>query len=473
MLEGIAPDGGLYVTDAISRLSVSLSDVVAGSYLSNARLVLGKLLDDLTADEIATCVARAYGSTFDTPEVTPVTPMGQDWLLELSHGPTCAFKDVALQMLPKLLSVARADEDEQVLVVTATSGDTGKAALEGFADVPGTQICVFYPAGGVSDVQRLQMVTQTGSNVLVYGVNGNFDDVQTAVKQLFADEALAGRLAARKVRLSSANSINIGRLAPQVVYYFDAYAQLVRKGAVQLGQEVEFCVPTGNFGNVLAGYYAKLMGLPVSRFIVASNSNDVLTDFITSGTYDRSRPFWRTISPSMDILVSSNLERLLWLLSDGDVELVAHLMHRLAEDGSYTVPGSVFTKLRQSFACGKANDSQTMEAIRHTWQQTRVLLDTHTAVAKHVADAKERTGAARVVLMTASPFKFPTDVLTALGGHVGKSGFDDMDELERISGIAAPSQLSVLRSTPEIHKGICDVPQMRGVVEAMAMRATL
>ena len=295
ILTGIAPDGGLYVSDQLDANKIDLARIAGQSYHATARDVLGALLTDYTADEVATCVAGAYADNFDTPAVTPLTPLGADWLLELYHGPTSAFKDVALQMLPRLMSVAREGKGQNIMIVTATSGDTGKAALEGFADVPGTGVTVFYPDGKVSDIQHLQMTTQRGANVAVAGIRGNFDDAQTQVKRIFADAEINARLAEAGTVLSSANSINVGRLVPQVTYYMDAYAQLVKRGAIALGDEVDYCVPTGNFGDVLAGYYAKCLGLPVGKLIVASNTNKVLTDFIETGTYDRRRDFVKTI----------------------------------------------------------------------------------------------------------------------------------------------------------------------------------
>lgn len=473
ILEGIAADGGLYVSDQLGEAKLDLATVCSQDYHANARLVLGTLLPDYTPDEIAQSVSAAYGPRFDTPLVTPVTRVGSDWLLELFHGPTSAFKDVALQMLPQLMARAQRSRaaGERVMIVTATSGDTGKAALDGFADVAGTGVTVFYPAGKVSDIQRLQMVTQRGGNVAVCGIRGNFDDAQTEVKRIFADEALRTRLAGRSVVLSSANSINVGRLAPQVTYYFDAYAQLVRAGALAQGDEVDFCVPTGNFGDVLAGYYAKRMGLPVGRLIVASNSNNVLTDFITTGTYDRERDFVKTISPSMDILVSSNLERLLYYLSDGDCDYVAHLMVRLAERGSYTVSDEVIARLQETFSCGFATDAQTREAIRYTWEGSHVLIDPHTAVAKHVLDDRHHSGRQHVCLATASPFKFSSDVLAALGEPTdGLGDFQCMDRLAALTGLTPPAQLSGLRDLPELHQDVCDRDQMGAFVEAACAR---
>ena len=472
ILEGIAHDGGLFVADGLGAHRLDVASTVRQDYAANARLVLSTLLDDFSADEIAGCVERAYGSSFDSPAVTPVTPIGADWLLELYHGPTSAFKDVALQMLPQLMGVARGEGGKDVMIVCATSGDTGKAALEGFADKPGIGVTVFYPAGKVSDIQHLQMVTQRGSNVSVCGIEGNFDDAQTEVKRIFADTGLAERLSARGKCLSSANSINVGRLVPQVVYYFDAYAQLVRKGVLDVGEQVDFCVPTGNFGDVLAGYYAKRLGLPVRTFVVASNSNDVLVDFISTGTYDRRRPFMKTISPSMDILVSSNLERLLFYLSEGDCELVASLMDELAERGAYTIPGPMAERLHATFACGRATDDETRSAIRRSWEDDRVLIDPHTAVGKHVLDQRERDGVTRVCLSTASPYKFCSDVLSALGENVsGMDGFACMDALASLTGTVPPAPLSALRSAQARFSDVIDIEQMGAYVEGACERA--
>ncbi len=471
ILEGIASDGGLFVRDDVAEGVPSLASLMSGTYQDRARAVLGHLLDDFSAEEIDGCVKAAYGENFDSAAVTPVTPCGNDWVLELWHGPTSAFKDVALQMLPQLMRVSREGDGRGVMIVTATSGDTGKAALAGFADVEGTGVTVFYPHGKVSDIQRLQMATQSGDNVAVCAIEGNFDDAQTEVKHIFADEALRERLAEKNVVLSSANSINVGRLVPQVTYYFDAYAQLVEAGAIKLGDQIDFCVPTGNFGDVLAGYYAKLMGLPVRKLIVASNANDVLTDFITTGTYDRQRPFHKTISPSMDILVSSNLERLLFYLSDGDCELVASLMADLAEKGSYTVPAPLLEKLHETFACGRADDEATRATIRETWEKHHVLLDPHTAVAKNALDGFEADGVARVVLSTASPYKFSADVLAALGQDIEDlDGFACMDKLAELTDTKAPAGLWNLRNADERFADVVGVDEMNSYVENNAVR---
>lgn len=471
ILQGIAEDGGLFVTDDLADKHVDLATVCGQGYQENALLVLTRLLDDYTIPEISHCVDKAYGRTFDDPRVTPLTPIGDDWLLELHHGPTSAFKDVALQMLPQLMSLAQGADGEKIMIVCATSGDTGKAALAGFAGIDDIAVTVFYPDGKVSDIQRLQMVSQPGDNVCVCAIKGNFDDAQTEVKNIFADHGLAARLAEHTKVLSSANSINVGRLVPQVVYYFDAYAQLVAKGAVSIGDEVDFCVPTGNFGDVLAGYYAKMLGLPVRTFVVASNSNDVLVDFIRTGTYDRRRPFVKTISPSMDILVSSNLERLLFYLSGCDVELVSSLMRDLAEKGCYTIPTSMADKLRETFACGRANDDETRQAIRDAWDNHHVLIDPHTAVGMHVLSERPREGRARICLSTANPYKFPADVLRALGRGVdGRDGFRCMDELAELTGIAAPRNLSALRDASTRFSDVVEVSGMSAYVEQACAR---
>ncbi len=466
ILEGIAPDGGLFVSDGAFDDLVELSDMLAGTYEEHAAEILGRLLCDFSAQELSGCVRRAYGSTFSSPAVTPVTPVGDDFLLELYHGPTSAFKDVALQMLPQLMGVARQGDGRDIMIVCATSGDTGKAALAGFAGVEGCGVTVFYPHGKVSDVQQLQMATQTGHNVEVCAVEGNFDDAQSEVKRIFGDRQLAGRLEAQGCVLSSANSINIGRLAPQVVYYFDAYGQLAKEGALKLGDPVDFYVPTGNFGDVLAGYYAKRLGLPVGRLYVCSNANDVLCDFLETGVYDRRRDFHKTISPSMDILISSNLERLLYYASDGDVELVSSLMDSLAKDGVYQVPQPVMDTIRETFSGGKATDQETRATIARAWNETGVLIDPHTAVAKTVLDATEPEGRVRVVLSTASPYKFSAEVLRALDpAATFADGFKAMDRLAALTHTQPPAQLSGLRSLPVRFTQVVERPAMTQVVE--------
>ena len=481
---GIAPDGGLFVSDELGDVQVPLDGLADKGYLELAREVLGALLTDYSADEIAACVTEAYEGTFASDEVTPVVALDGSGIssdgapasvLELWHGPTSAFKDVALQMLPRLMARTSADDEgaaEKIMIVTATSGDTGKAALAGFADAPGCGITVFYPEGKVSRVQELQMSTQAGANVSVCAVRGNFDDAQSAVKRIFADRDLAERLAASGVQLSSANSINVGRLVPQVVYYFAAYAQLLRAGSIAAGDAVEFCVPTGNFGDILAGYYAKRLGLPVAKLIVASDANNVLYDFLTTGTYDRERPFFTTTSPSMDILVSSNLERMLYYLSDGDCELVADLMGKLASEGSYTLPAGLLARIQELFGCGWASEDEVAAAIKDCWDACGYLIDPHTACGYHVMrEAPAAEGArARVLLSTASPYKFPRVVAESLGLTCPDDDFACMDVLERATGTCAPAQLAELQEKPVLHDAVVGVDDMGAFVEAAAAK---
>lgn len=475
---GIAPDGGLFVSDALGSEKLDVTGLAEQSYADIANSVLQLLLPDYTADEIAACVHEAYDGTFASAEVIPLVPLvgheadegRQPFVLELFHGPTSAFKDVALQMLPRLMARTGSASDtpaESIMIVTATSGDTGKAALAGFADAPGTGITVFYPEGKVSRVQELQMTTQTGGNVSVCGVRGNFDDAQSAVKRIFADRELAERLTERGVVLSSANSINVGRLVPQVVYYFAAYAQLLRAGAIEAGDEVEFCVPTGNFGDVLAGYYAKLLGLPVAKLIVASDKNNVLYDFLTTGVYDRKRPFFTTISPSMDILISSNLERMLYYLSDGDCELVASLMEQLAHEGRYEVPAELLARIQEVFACGWADEDEVRAAIGSCWRDHRYVIDPHTACGYHVLGQVPAAPAARarVLLSTASPYKFPRAVAESLGLDVPADDFACMEVLAKATGTTPPVQLATLQQAAVLHDDVVDVDGMASYVE--------
>ncbi len=481
--QGLAPDGGLYVSDDLGSAKVDVDGLAELDYAAIARTVLGLLLPDYTADEIAACVDEAYTGTFASPEVTPVVPLAKApgeaadpraYVLELYHGPTSAFKDVALQMLPRLMARAQATTGagEKIMIVTATSGDTGKAALAGFADAPGCGITVFYPEGKVSRVQELQMTTQAGNNVAVAAVRGNFDDAQSAVKRIFADRALAARLAEAGIVLSSANSINVGRLVPQVVYYFAAYAQLLRAGAIAAGDAVEFCVPTGNFGDVLAGYYAKLLGLPVTKLVVASDKNNVLFDFLTTGVYDRNRPFFTTTSPSMDILISSNLERMLYYLSGGDCELIARLMADLAETGRFEVPAELLAKIQETFACGWADEDEVAGAIAASWRDNSYLIDPHTACGYRVQEKLPAAAgsAARVLLSTASPYKFPRAVLEALGEDVPADDFACMRKLEEVTDTCAPAQLAALETAEERFSDVVDVPGMGAYVEEAALK---
>ena len=469
VLEGIAPDGGLYICDPAS-LDFDWQGALRLDTLSMAAKILSALLPDFP--DMEDIVRKSYAGKFPTADLTPLVPVGDKYVLELYHGPTSAFKDVALSVLPRLIGAAAKAEGMQgdVVILTATSGDTGKAALEGFHDVKGTRIIVFYPYGGVSAVQQAQMATQTGDNVKVCAVRGNFDDAQTGVKQVFA--ACKGR-DLQGAMLSSANSINIGRLAPQVVYYFRAYGDLVKAGRIAPGDKVNFVVPTGNFGDILAGYFAKAMGLPVGRLVCASNANDVLTEFISTGRYDRRRPVYKTTSPSMDILVSSNLERLLFLLSR-DSAYVGGLMQQLSADGAYQLSGELLDKLQQDFSCGCCDDQGAADVIGRLWREQHYLCDPHTAVAWSVAeqlDAELRgTGAPTVVLSTASPYKFPAAVLSALGRPGNDSEFRMMDALAQLSGVPIPGNLSGLEGRPVLHKDVIDKDAMLDYVLAEVLK---
>ena len=464
VLDGIAPDGGLYMLDHIDALDFDWRALLEMDTLSMSAAILAALLPEFR--NMDALVRTGYAGKFASDELTPVASVGDKYVLELFHGPTSAFKDVALSLLPHLITAARDAEGEtdEIVILTATSGDTGKAALEGFHDVPGTRIIVFYPHGGVSPVQQAQMTTQVGSNVCVCAVRGNFDDAQTGVKNIFAacaDRDLGGS------RLSSANSINIGRLAPQIVYYFKAYADLVKAGRIKAGQPVHFVVPTGNFGDILAGYFAKLLGLPVGKLVCASNANNVLTDFIETGVYDKRRPFHKTTSPSMDILVSSNLERLLYLLSGCDNAYVAGLMQQLKEDGVYRVTDELLHRLHRDFTCGCADDDQAAAAIARVWQENGYLMDPHTAVAWHVAqqfEANQPDDAPVVVLSTASPYKFPAAVLSALGQTPSEDEFAALDQLQSLTGVAIPKNLSALREMPVRHTDVIDKEEMLSYV---------
>jgi len=443
--KGLASDGGLFVPESLPK--VTLEDIAAlinADYRARAKSIMSLFLEEFSAEEIEKFTAEAYGDNFDCEAVAPLSFVDeQTAFLELWHGPTCAFKGMALQMLPHLLtaSLKKTGEDKTVCILVATSGDTGKAALEGFADVEGTKIFVFYPKDGVSDIQRLQMVTQSGENVGVCAVVGNFDDAQTGVKRIFGNSDFAASLAERGFFLSSANSINWGRLLPQIVYYFSAYCDFVKSGKLALGAKLDFCVPTGNFGNILAGWYAKQMGLPVGRLICASNENNVLTEFIEKGVYDKNRPFHTTISPSMDILVSSNLERLLYAIAGS--EKVREYMSALGEKGCYHVDEAVLAAIKADFGCGCCDDAETKKAIRGLFEEKGYLMDTHTAVAYKVLCEQREAAEANpaVIVSTASPYKFAVDVLDALGAEVGE---DALSALSEKSGTKIPAPLSGL-----------------------------
>lgn len=448
--QGISKESGLFVPGVLPKLTMErLEKLVNQNYAERACDILGDFLTDFTAEEIHSCVAAAYNTTnFANEKIAPMSKLSPDvYMLELWHGPTCAFKDMALQLLPHLLTLSakKAVGDKEIAILVATSGDTGKAALEGFKDVPGTKILVFYPQDGVSHVQKLQMATQEGANVGVCGVDGNFDDTQTAVKSIFTDPEIAALLAEKNTMFSSANSINWGRLVPQIVYYISAYCDLVRDEEIALGDTLNIAVPTGNFGNILAAYYAKKMGLPLGKLICASNINNVLTEFISTGVYDRRREFVLTSSPSMDILISSNLERLLFALYDEDDAAVAGLMRQLSEQGVYTVSDKVRKKLQDDFVGGFCDEQTTARTIRDTFQQYSYLLDTHTAVAKavhstYVSETGDTTKT--LIASTANPYKFAGSILSALTGEASAlDEFDQAQEISRLTGTDIPPQI--------------------------------
>ena len=470
--DGISPDGGLYLPEEIPAFSADeLRTLCSVGYRERAKHVLGKFLCDFTADEVNDCVENAYaGHKFASPQVAPVVKLDSTVsVLELFRGPTCAFKDMALQMLPHLLTVSAAKnlDHKEIVILVATSGDTGKAALEGFRDVPGTRILVFYPEDGVSAMQKLQMTTQEGGNVGVCAIRGNFDDAQNGVKAIFTNPEILEKFRENDLVFSSANSINWGRLAPQIVYYVSAYCDMVNAGTVSFGDAINIVVPTGNFGNILAAYFAREMGLPVKKLICASNANNVLTDFLATGTYDRNRHFYTTISPSMDILISSNLERLLYLLCGKDPATVRGWFASLAAEGRYTVSDDVRTKLGEIFVGGFCDDAATKQTIADTYRRFGYLPDTHTGVALRVLNEYlERTGDSTpaVVASTASPFKFPGAVLSALNGTTAADEFAAVEAIERLTGIAAPPQLLSLRGKPVRFSGAADRDAMPQVV---------
>ena len=457
IVDGLAPDGGLYTMNPAELPKLDWRSMMALDYASLAAKLLSSLLPDFSEAEAKGLVEAAYRGKFPDAWITPLHAAGDDLFLELFHGPTSAFKDVALCLLPHLMKRAaeKCGNRDDILILTATSGDTGKAALEGFRDVPGIRILVFYPRDGVSAVQKAQMVTQEGGNVKVCAVEGNFDDAQTGVKKVFA---------AMPAGLSSANSINIGRLVPQVVYYFAAYFDAVRMGRIEAGQPLNFSVPTGNFGDILAGWLASEMGLPVGKLICASNANNVLTDFIRTGVYDRRRPFHKTLSPSMDILISSNLERLLYLMS-GDSALVASLMEQLKNEGQYAVPADLLQKIQSRFCAYCCDDAGTKEAIGRVWQESRYLCDTHTAVGWSAAQAFGKENGPVVILSTASPYKFPAAVLSAIGVSCGGDEFAMMDALEAATKTPMPENLRGLKSRPVRHTDVTAPADMLAYVK--------
>ncbi len=467
IIQGLAPDGGLFVPDAIPPLP----DLPEGKadYRDIAVPVIGAFFDDYAEEEIRRAAELAYDSKFDTEEIVPLKKAGGAYFLELYHGKTSAFKDMALSILPYLLTgaVRKTGDDRRILILTATSGDTGKAALEGFADVPGTEIAVFYPETGVSEIQKRQMVTQTGANTQVFAIRGNFDDAQTGVKKIFEDSAFAGELSGRGVRLSSANSINIGRLVPQVAYYVYAYRQMVLRGEIKKGGNVNICVPTGNFGNILAAYFAHEMGIPVARLICASNENNVLTDFIRTGTYDIHRTFRVTNSPSMDIIISSNLERLLFLLNGRRADEVVRMMDELKRFGRYSVPEKIRDGLKLFYG-GCASQEETTDAIGEMYRREGYLMDTHTAVAykvfrDYVSETGDRTKT--VIASTASPFKFPRSVAGAVGIEMDADDFTLSRMISEKTGLPIPRGLADLEKKPVLHDRTVAPDEMKKAIE--------
>lgn len=467
ILAGIASDGGLYVYDGLKDLKLPLKDMMMQSYAQMAETVLSLLLPDFSEEEVKDCVKGAYEHKFDTEDITPLNVVDDTAILELFHGPTCAFKDVGLRMLPQLMVKAiQSGNEKDVMILTATSGDTGKAALEGFKDVDHTAITVFYPNDGVSPMQHLQMATTTGHNTKVCAIQGNFDDAQSNVKRIFQDVELQKRLEAMNVCLSSANSINIGRLIPQVVYYIFAYKEMVNQKQIAFGDEVNFCVPTGNYGNVLAGYYAKCMGLPVKKFIVASNANNVLYDFLTDGVYDKKRPFYKTISPSMDILISSNLERLLYYKSGNDATYIKQLMKQLEEEGKYQVSEDVLASIKEDFYGGYCSDEDCNEAIKSFYESHHYVLDPHTAVGyKVMKDYQAQDPTPCVLLSTASPYKFPEAVLKAIYDDDVKDPFVAIDQLSKQTNTDIPQPLLQLQGAAILHRDVIEKDAMSAYVE--------
>ncbi|HFI0143312.1 TPA: threonine synthase [Streptococcus suis] len=469
ILQGLATDGGLFTPIAIPTVDLDFSVLKDASYQEVAKLILSAFLDDFTADELDYCINNAYDSKFDTPVIAPVVKLKGQYNLELFRGSTIAFKDMALSILPYLMTTAAKKHglENEIVILTATSGDTGKAAMAGFADVPGTQIIVFYPRDGVSKVQELQMTTQTGANTHVVAIDGNFDDAQTNVKHMFNDEALRAKLAAKKLQFSSANSMNIGRLVPQIVYYVYAYAQLVKTGEIKAGDKVNFTVPTGNFGNILAAYYAKQIGLPVGKLICASNDNNVLTDFFSTGVYDKNRTFRVTTSPSMDILVSSNLERLIFHLFGNDAAKTAELMEALNTAGQYDIQGAD-ADILSLFAAAFATEEETAAEIKRVYDESDYIEDPHTAVASAVyKQYVEQTGdqTPTVIASTASPYKFPVVAVEAVTGRTDLTDFEALAKLHEISGVALPPAVDGLETAPVRHNTVVAAADMQAEVE--------
>ena len=470
ILKGLSEDGGLFMPDHIPALDCSLEELSHKTYQEVAYAVMKQFLTDFTEEELKTCIERAYDSKFDTEEIAPLVKADGAYYLELFHGSTIAFKDMALSILPHLMTVSakKNHAENTIVILTATSGDTGKAAMAGFADVEGTRIIVFYPKDGVSRVQELQMLTQKGANTSVVGISGNFDDAQSGVKKIFGDKEFAKELAGRGYQLSSANSINIGRLVPQVVYYVYAYAKLLENGEIENGEKINVTVPTGNFGNILAAYFAKQMGVPIDKLICASNDNKVLYDFFKTGVYDKNRPFILTSSPSMDILISSNLERLIYLSTGCDAEETKKRMEELSKDGKYSVTDEMRARMAD-FVGGYADQAANAAEIKRLYDETGYMIDTHTGVAscvyhnyvKETGDTKKT-----VIASTASPYKFSRSVMEAIfGSEEGKGEFELIDEMEKASGVKIPQAIEEIRDAKILHNRQCKPEEMEETVK--------
>lgn len=470
ILKGLANDGGLFVPKTMPKLSLTLEELAKLNYQEIAYEVMRLFFTDFTEEELKNCITKAYDDKFDVKEIAPIKKVGDAYYLELFHGSTIAFKDMALSILPHLLTTAakKNNVSDEIIILTATSGDTGKAALAGFAKVPGTKIIVFYPKDGVSPIQEKQMLTQEGDNTYVVGIRGNFDDAQNGVKAIFNDKVLENEMKEKGYQFSSANSINIGRLVPQIVYYVYSYAKLLANGELQNGEKINVVVPTGNFGNILAAYYAKEIGLPINKLICASNENKVLYDFFVSGTYDRNREFLLTSSPSMDILISSNLERLIYKIAGEDAEKNAELMKSLAQTGKYEVSAQMKEKLGD-FIGGYASEADTAKVIKELYQSDQYIIDTHTAVAasvynkyKNETDDTTKT----LIISTASPYKFTRSVMNSINeDYDTMSEFELVDELNKLSGVKVPQAIEDIRTAPILHTKVCDVTEMKASVE--------
>ena len=469
ILKGLSEDGGLFVPERIPQLDVPMDKLAQMTYQETAYEVMSRFLTDFTEEELKNCINKAYDSKFDTEKIAPLHEADGAYFLELFHGATIAFKDMALSILPHLMTTAAKKNNvkNEIVILTATSGDTGKAAMAGFADVPGTRIIVFYPKHGVSPIQEKQMVTQKGANTYVVGITGNFDDAQTAVKKMFNDHEMAAELDQAGFQFSSANSINIGRLVPQIVYYVYAYASLVRDGKIKDGQEINVVVPTGNFGNILAAYYAKQMGLPIHKLICASNENRVLYDFFRTGTYDRKRDFILTTSPSMDILISSNLERLIYRLTGENAEKCAELMKSLSEGGEYTITDEMKAQLGDFYG-NFCSEEETANTISEIYKDSNYVIDTHTAVAagvykKYVSETEDHLPT--VIASTASPYKFARSVMDALGeDHKDLDDFGLVDALSALSKVPVPRAVEEIRTAPVLHDRVVDAVDMPAAV---------